>query len=305
MPESDAALTHSTHRASHTLAHEVKHKVRENGLVVWLDTDGVYGGLADALAAGSFGFTYPVVSYRGSYLELMLALQNYGNDVRPEHLLIHLPGVNKDTVKETPAYELAAAGKMYERNLGTVVREAAVGVARPEDVDTFLRTPGLTLAQADAWLEAQSSAPHDRLSLLLHGLGVDDVVVKILSRDRSLVEHLPAGADKLLTFLEKGIGLDAGWRRFRLGDAELGLDAAASLVASWLMAVEFVSDLRGAGHAGVTPTARARARCKASAQVGRGIPRTTAGRIRGARGRPPASHRRGAHEPQSRGAGVD
>ncbi len=233
-----------SHRASEALVHEVKRKVRESGLVVWLDAEGIYGSLADDLAAGRFGFTYPVVSYRSSYLELMLALRDYGNDVRPEHLLIHLPGLNKDSVKETPAYELAAAGKVYERNLGTLVREAAVGVAKPEDVDTFLRTPNLTLAQADAWLEGQSASPHDRLSLLLQGLGIDDVVIKILGRDRSLSEHLPADGDKLLTFLEKAIGLDAAWRRFRLGDAEVGPDAAATLVASWLMAVEFTSDLK-------------------------------------------------------------
>ena len=244
----------AAHLVSAALAAEVKHKIRENGLVVWLDAEHLYGDLADHLAAGAFGFSYPVVSYRGSYLELMLALETYGNAVRPEHLLIHVPGLNKESVKETPAYELAAAGRIYERNLGTLVREAAVGLAKPEDVETFLRSAGVSLAGADAWLEARAAVPTDGLSLLMQSLEIEGVVMAILGGDRRIAAHLPAGATKLLGFLEKSLGLHDAWRRFRIGDAELGPEAAATLVASWLMAVEFVHDL---AEDPVTPELRA------------------------------------------------
>src|SRR5262245_40623321 len=104
----------TSHLASEALAAGVKKQLRERALVAWLDAEGHYGPFVDALATGAFVFSYPVVPYRGSYLELMLALEPYGSGLQPEHVLIHLPGLNKDSVKETPVYELAAAGVMFE-----------------------------------------------------------------------------------------------------------------------------------------------------------------------------------------------
>ncbi|MGH7295600.1 MAG: hypothetical protein ACRELB_11730, partial [Polyangiaceae bacterium] len=235
---------HASRAASEALAAEVRKKVREQSLVVWLDADGQYGGLVDALARGDLGFPYPVVSYRGSYLELMFALERYGKGLDPEHVLVHLPGLNRDSVKATPVYGVSAAGTTFERNLGTLVREVAVGIARPEEVDAFVRTPGITLEKADAWFEELSATPHDGLSMLLQSLGVEDVVMALLAQDVRFQAHLPQEGDKLLAFLERGLGLGEAWRRFRLGDAELRPEAAASLVASWVMAMEFVHDLR-------------------------------------------------------------
>jgi hypothetical protein len=231
--------------ASRSLAAEVKKKVRERGLVVWLDADGSYAQHVDALATGELDFSYPVVTLRGSYLELMLALERFGNGLEPEHLLVHLPGLNKDTVKETPVYELCAAGTVFEKNLGTLVREASVGVARPEEVDALVRAPGLSLVKADAWLDGLSGQPLDGLSLLTQTLGIDGVVLALLAGDKRFAPHLPEGGDALLAFLERGLGIDAAWRRFRFGgDAALQLENVTELVASWLMAVEFVHDLK-------------------------------------------------------------
>lgn len=257
MPDEPTQPGDGTRLVSQALVAEVKQKIRENCLVVWLDAERLYGDLADALATRAFDFSYPVVAFRGSYLELMLALEPYGNGVRPDHLLVHAAGLNKDSIKETPAYELAAAGTIFERNLGTLVREAAVGRAKQEDVEAFLRAPGLSLAAADAWLAAQTMAPGDGLSNLLQVLGLEDAVLAILAGDRRFAEYLPAGGERLLAFLEKGLGLDAAWRRFRLGDAPLRPDAVATLVASWLMAVEFVHDLK---EPPVTPELRALAK---------------------------------------------
>src|SRR5580692_13176664 len=100
----------------------------------------------------------------------MLALEPYGSGLEPEHVLIHLPGLNKDTLKETPIYELCAAGIVFEKNLGTLVREASVGVARPEEVDAFARASALSLTKADVWLEDLSDQTRDGLSLLMESL---------------------------------------------------------------------------------------------------------------------------------------
>jgi hypothetical protein len=83
--------------------------------------------------------------------ELMLALEPYGSGLHREHVLVQFPELDKETVKETPVYELYKACTGFEKNLATLVREAAVGVARPEEVDAFLEAPDTTLESADAW----------------------------------------------------------------------------------------------------------------------------------------------------------
>jgi hypothetical protein len=233
---SEAAMT-----ASALLSSELRTKVRELGLILWLDAEGHYTSFVDHL-----DFPYPVLTLRGSHLELMLALEHHANLVHPEHVLVHLPGLNKETIKETPVYELYKAGKLYEKNLATLVREAAVGIARPEELEAFLRTPALSLAGADAWLASLQAQPTDKLSILLSSLGLDDVVFGLITEDGRLKPHLPAGGATVLAFLEKSLGLNAAWRTFRIGDGALSPDNVSVLLASWLMAVEFVTDLREA-----------------------------------------------------------
>ncbi|HEY5959034.1 MAG TPA: BREX-6 system phosphatase PglZ [Polyangiaceae bacterium] len=242
-----------TQVVSTTLADELKRKVREGGLLLWLDAEHQYNELVDALRGGAFEFKYPVIALRGSYLEVMLALEPYGNDLRPEHVLLHLPGLNKETIKETPLFELYKAGTSYEKNLSTLVKEAARGLAKPDEVETVLHTPGLSLGMADQWLESLRAQPRDGLALLLDTLGLDDVVLGLIANDRRFHEHLPAGAGKVLDFLEKRIGVSAAWQRAR-NITTLDRDGIARLLSSWLMAVEFVHDLR---EAPVTPELKA------------------------------------------------
>lgn len=240
------AVKTSDHVVSRTLADEVKRKVRERGLVLWLDAERHYCDLVDALGTGAYDFTYPVLSYRGSYLELMFALEGYANGDRPEHVLVHLPGLNKETVKETPIFELYKAGISFEKNLSTLVREAARGMATPDEIDATLSGSDLTLSAADQWLQRLQEQPRDGLALLLNTLGLDDVVLALLAEDRRFCDGLPKNSQPILDFLEKGLGLNAAWRRYRIGAKQLDRTNLASLVGSWIMTVEFVNDLREA-----------------------------------------------------------
>ncbi len=236
--------------ASTTLTAEVKKKVAELGILVWLDADSQYVGFVDRLRDPSSEFSYPIVSFSGSYLELMIALKGYGSQLYPEKLLIHLPGLNKDSVQETPVFELYKAGKVFEKGLATLVREAAVGVARPDDIDNFVRGPGLSLESADAWLNAQRSQPHDPLALKLDAFGIDRVSLGLMAEDPVFAAHLPAEGEKVFAYLERSLGITRAWRSFAVGDAELRPSTMANLVAGFLMAVEFVHDLK---ESAVTP----------------------------------------------------
>lgn len=257
----DAAQPGPTDLVSQALLAELAKKVRELGLVVWVDAEGHYTGWADRFAsqAGSPGAAvpYPFVRYRNSYLELMLALEPYANDLHPEHVLVHLPGLNKDTVRETPVFELYKAGKTFEKNLATLVREAARGEARPEEVEKFLASSDVSLESADAWLAGLRAAPRDEFSLRVETWGVEDVALGLFRSDARLTQDLAKNGKRLFSFLEKGLGITAAWCEFMGMDPELSAAGATTLVATWLMAVEFVSDLTTApSTAALVPLAK-------------------------------------------------
>jgi hypothetical protein len=69
-------------------------------------------------------------------------------------LVIHLPGFNEESVRDTPELELYAAGTRYRKALDTLVTEAAASRVRPDEIAAFTNQPGTTLERADAWLAA-------------------------------------------------------------------------------------------------------------------------------------------------------
>jgi hypothetical protein len=232
---------------SRALLEETTKKVRELGLVVWVDAEGHYSACVDRLAAQSgtpaAPFPFPIVRYRNSFLELMLALEPYGNGLNPEHVLVHLPGLNKDTVRSTPVFELYQAGKTFEKNLATLIREAARGEARPEDVEAFLARGDVSLEGADAWLASLGDTPRDEFSLRIEALGVEEVALALFRGDPRFASDLPKHGIRLFELLQKGLGISPEWRDFMQVAPELTAGGASVLVASWLMAVEFVTDL--------------------------------------------------------------
>ena len=58
---------------SRSLEAEVSAFVRKNGIVIWLDSEGIYSGFVDRLKPRP-DTGYRVEAFRGSYLELLMAL---------------------------------------------------------------------------------------------------------------------------------------------------------------------------------------------------------------------------------------
>ena len=109
------------------------------------DVDKHYSAFVDCLAglrvAGDL--PYEVQAFRGSHLELMLALETLTGGIDKPRLLIHLPGFTEETVHASPMLELYLAGVRDRKALPTLVTEAAAGGAartnrclfRTEEVD--------------------------------------------------------------------------------------------------------------------------------------------------------------------------
>ena len=133
---------------------------RDKGLVVWLDADGAWTHYVDALIPRAKELGITVLAFRGSYLELIVAMRSEATGVDKPPLVLHLPGLTDEAVKKTPALELYRAGSRFEHNLASVVRDAGNGRVPKADLDQLLATPGLTLASADAFL-GDAARPRD------------------------------------------------------------------------------------------------------------------------------------------------
>jgi hypothetical protein len=124
---------------SATLEADLRDWVRRHRIVLWFDLDAHYTGFIDRLAAlrAAGALPYDVRAFRGSHLELILALEGSEGGVEKTPLVVHLPGFNEEWVRETPLLELYAAGARYRKALSTLLTEAASGKARPDAIASF------------------------------------------------------------------------------------------------------------------------------------------------------------------------
>ena len=236
---------------SATLQRELSSYVRDQGLVVWLDADKTYSDFVDHLSDN--GFPYAVTAFRGSFLELMLALEPHCNGLRADNVLVHMPGFNTTNIIDTPLLELYRAGKSFQKNLGTLVAEAAHGHALPEEIAAFIRNPALSLSSADTWIgtpRTSTSSTTDALAIYLQGRGTNGIVADLVGRDERLPKLLGDAdvdaepASRFREHLRRTLGVTPAWESLRLPNKTAQtLDDFLDLALSWLMAVEFVTDL--------------------------------------------------------------
>ncbi len=235
----------------------VKTKLREHGIVVWLDSTEAYVDFVDRLVekrdAGEF--LAPVVPYRGSFLEMLLALDSYGNGLDPELLLVHLPGYNYDTVGRTPLLELYHAGYRFERALPTLVREVASGRVDPAEIDRFLADGSFTLADAESWLESHEAWRQGGFAAELESLQLSWILESVLGSGDEWSRKL-RGEDReaaesrglLLGHLRRHTGLDERFTELFLGGEPSSFDDLALVFAAWLLCVEYAHDLKRPPH---------------------------------------------------------
>jgi hypothetical protein len=239
--------------ASLALQQEVQNELRRQGIVVWLDRDKVYSKFVDRLSAlhVSREFPYPVVGFRGSFLELLLGLEPYGSGLDRQPLLIHMPGFNEESIKSTPVLELYEAGARFRKRLETLTRETASGRVAPAEVEKFLAKQP-TLDEVDSWLSTAVAQSSFGLSAALDQLGPMMLVEALGQPSTSaLAQRVTAReeAETLGNYIHKLTGMDADWRTF-LGLARKPdvLSDELHALAAWALCVEYVHDLKRAPH---------------------------------------------------------
>ena len=251
----DPALPVAT-PVSDALERELRGELSRNGIVVWLDKDSSYTGFADRLAArrAAGEFPAPVTTFRGSFLDLLFQLESYGNGLDRQQLLVHMPGFNEESIRDTPVLELYEAGVRFRKALDTLVRETATARVTPAEIEHFLSNSP-TLERADAWLEAAVSQSAVGLAVVLDELGPRLLTEALGREDSPLASRIKSDEELgvLRAYLHKLTGLDDEWIARDRGDAgepPLARRLASLLDATgaWLLSLEYVHDLRRPPH---------------------------------------------------------
>jgi hypothetical protein len=199
---------------SQVIEQEIRGEVRRQGTVVWLDKDASYTRFVDELAgrhaAGEIPF--PVVGFRGSFLELLFQLELYGSGLDRQPLLIHMPGFNEESIRKTPLLELYEIGVRFRKSLDTLIREAATARVTPGEIEQFLaKQPSLD--EVDAWLTTSVSESTFGLAAALAEIGPALLVEGLAQNNSGLALRVtaPAEAQILEDYLHKLTGLDDAW----------------------------------------------------------------------------------------------
>jgi hypothetical protein len=232
---------------STALEADLRTTVRQQGVVVWLDGEGQYTGFVDRLKGvrSEGNLPYEVHAYRGSHLALMLSLEGVAGGVDRPRMVLHLPGFNEETVRDTPFLELYAAGVRYRKALDTLVSEAAAGRVAPEELATFKARPGLTLDSADTWLASRLGETGGGIAGVLREMSLAELLDDLLG-GKSVSKRVenPEDVEALWQDLSMRLGLPPAWRQLTLGSSSPRAGDVAYVAASWALAVEYVDDLR-------------------------------------------------------------
>ncbi|WP_128375283.1 BREX-6 system phosphatase PglZ [Streptomyces cavernae] len=234
---------------SASLEADLRSWVRRQGVVVWLDQAGHYGGFVDRLQVlcDAGAVPYEVRAFRGSHLALMMALDGVAAGTEKVPLVIYLPGFTEETVRQTPLFELYAAGVRYRKALDTLVTEAAAGRVRPDQIASFKAQPDMTLAGADAWLSALLDDAEGGIAAQLQAMKPTVVFDDLLTRGfvAGRIGKLD-DEDALWERFGVWVGLPDSWRDTTLPPSRPRAEDVAFVAASWALCVEYVDDLKRA-----------------------------------------------------------
>lgn len=235
---------------SAALLRSLRGEMSQHPVLVWLDRDDHYSPFVDALASADAeeGLPGPVLRHRGSYLELMIELDQHASGVDASPLLVHLPGANEDTVHAGPLLELYMAGFRFRKALRTAVQDAAVGRIPPDEIEAFLEeqgTEGLTLEAADTWMAAKVSHASSELEAQLQGIKLYPLIDDLLTGGPIAVK-LEESVNYGLVWnaLAARFGVPSSWQEELRDLSRLEAADVAAVAASWAMCVEFVHDLK-------------------------------------------------------------
>lgn len=230
---------------SSALEADLRSWVCKKQIVVWLDLDDHYSGFVEKLkAARQAGLLpYEVRTLRGSYLALMMELENIAGGTEKVPLVIHLPRLNEEIVQQTPLLELYDSGYRYRKALDTLVTEAAAGRVRPDQIGAFKAQPAMSLKSADAWLSALLTTSECGIGPVLQAMHPTAVFDDLLTGGFVASHVGQAESDRALwERLTAWTGVTISWREMTIHSSRVRAEDVAFAAAGWAVCVEYVHD---------------------------------------------------------------
>jgi hypothetical protein len=226
-------------------------EIRTNGLIVWLDKKNEFSELTDEwIQKRKEGkFNYDIFAFRGSFLELVVQSREVLSGKESPRCVIHMPGFNEQEIKTTPLCEAYKAGKCWRISLETMVREAAQGRLTENQTSYLLESAPLILSVAEEYISNEQNIPQEILRLL-NKYGEDGFIIEFLSNPAIINEELRVGIAQrfplLKDYFSRLLGLDDAWiQDWNKHHTDYSHpDDQADLLMSYLMAMEFVDDLK-------------------------------------------------------------
>jgi len=247
-------MTDTLGPVSRVLEVDIRDWLARHNLVIWPDPDDHYSDFVQQLIQlrAAEELKYDVYAFRGSYLELMLEIEDVAGGVDKTRALIHLPAFSHESIKSTPLFELYRAGKRYQKALSTLVADAAAGNVRPEQIDDFLGRNNLSLSAADVWLHDLLTEGSEGLASQLRNVSltelIDDLLFKrFLAQRVAPMDGKPNERDEqaLWDRIAALTGMPDEWRESSLTTSTPSAEEIAYTVSSWALCVSYVCDLSG------------------------------------------------------------
>ena len=236
---------------------KLEQDIRTKGLLVWLDKENEFSPLVDTwIQQRDEGqFPYDIFAFRGSFLELMDMSKEVLSGRDMPKCVIHMPGFNEQEIKETPVLEAYKAGRRWRVSLEALIRESAQGRLSEDQTEFLLKKKGLNLSIAEEFITQEENVPLE-IKRLLQKYGEDGIVLHFIKDPIKINEELCVDPHLRFVLIKEYfktlIGLDEQWQEdWNPDHINYGHpDNQADLLVSYLMAMEFVYDLKVAPNSG-------------------------------------------------------
>jgi len=219
------------------LRNRVEDEANRKSPLVWIDTKREYKEVVTQWKESGNELRYPIYAFDGSFLELMLAAREPLSRKSPAPCVIYLPGFDEGSLKKTPIYEAATAGKAWSVSLERIVRESGEGLLRSDQIDYILSRKNLTAKEAEKLAEGMTSRPPE-LEHALTVYGEDGLVVSFLEGILNTKVELTV----LKEHFDRVFGCTEKWMKDWTGEDATEREIAWALGA-YILCLEYACDL--------------------------------------------------------------